>query len=89
MNAPELEKPELAAADTVNQPSHYQAKDGSGIESIQAIRAQMPADQFEGWLRGNAAKYLWRYQDKGRPVEDLRKARFYIEQLIELHNAPE
>lgn len=76
-------------SDNVNQPAHYRAKDGSGIESIQAISAQLSPSEFEGWLRGNAAKYLWRYKDKGRPVEDLEKAAFYIQRLIELHTSAE
>jgi hypothetical protein len=28
-------------------------------------------------------KYVWRYDYKGKPVEDLRKARWYLERLIE------
>jgi hypothetical protein len=36
-----------------------------------------------GFFEGNAIKYLSRWRDKGG-VEDLRKARHYIEKLIEL-----
>lgn len=32
---------------------------------------------------GNAIKYLWRYHSKGRPVEDLEKARWYLCRVID------
>ena len=42
---------------------------------------------FEGFLWGNALKYLQRYRRKGKPVQDLEKAKHYIEQLLrELDN---
>ncbi len=40
-----------------------------------------------GWAEGNAIKYLCRYKRKGTPVEDLKKAKHYIEMLIE-QNSP-
>jgi hypothetical protein len=43
----------------------------------------MSKEEFAGFLRGNAIKYLARCNDKGG-VEDLRKARHYIDKLIEL-----
>jgi len=59
---------------------HYCA---GGIECIDAIRAALGPVQFQGYLRGNAMKYLWRYPYKGSPVSDLKKARTYIDWLIE------
>lgn len=44
----------------------------------------MTRDQFAGFLRGNAIKYLARCDDKGG-VEDLKKARHYLDKLIEFH----
>jgi len=32
-------------------------------------------------LKGNTLKYLWRYNYKGKPVEDIEKARWYLEKL--------
>jgi hypothetical protein len=46
------------------------------------MTAWMSAEQFEGFLRGNAIKYLARYTDK-KGIEDVRKAQHYIEKLIE------
>lgn len=67
-----------AVADAVNSPAHYTSGD---IECIDAIKAQMSADEFAGHLRGNVVKYMWRYRDKGG-VESLEKARWYLERLI-------
>jgi hypothetical protein len=66
--------------DPVTQPDHYNK---GSIEAIEAIKASMPINEFNGYLKGNALKYLWRYDYKGKPIEDLRKCRWYIERLIE------
>jgi hypothetical protein len=63
-------------ADPIN-PSHY--KQG-GIECIEAMKVALGGG-FLGYLRGNAIKYLWRY-DKKNGVEDLKKARWYLDRLI-------
>lgn len=67
--------------DKVNHPPHYTQ---SGIECIEAIRAQLSDEEFVGYLRGNIAKYMWRYQDKNG-IEDLRKARWYLDTLTRHH----
>ncbi len=66
--------------DPVEQPDHYNK---GAIEAIEAIKASMPENEFRGYLKGNALKYLWRYDYKGKPVEDLRKCRWYVERLIQ------
>jgi len=60
--------------DMVNKPRHY-TKHPSGIECIEIV-------EHEDFLIGSAMKYLWRHRDKGKPIEDLRKAIFYIERKI-------
>lgn len=60
------------------KPTHYD----TGIDTIAFLRANCPPEQVEGFLRGNALKYLQRY-DKKNGVEDLRKAKHYVEMLIE------
>ena len=65
--------------DPVDKPDHYNK---GAIEAIEAIKASMPDQEFRGYLKGNALKYLWRYDYKGKPVEDLRKCRWYIDRLI-------
>lgn len=64
----------------VNHPAHYNAGD---IECIDAIRAAtMKLDGFYGFCTGNAIKYLWRWRFKNG-VEDLKKAKWYIDHMIE------
>jgi len=71
-------KEAMDAFDSVNRPSHYASGD---IECIDAIRAQMSKEEYQGYLRGNVVKYMWRWRDKGG-VESLRKARWYLDKLI-------
>jgi len=67
----------MAVADMVNQPPHY--KGTNGIECITAIQAALTPEEFRGWLRGNALKYLWRCETKHiSPIEDIKKAEFYL-----------
>ena len=65
----------------VENPDHYNT---GAIEAIEAIRASMPPEQFFGYLKGNVMKYLWRYDYKEKPVEDLRKADWYLNRLIDV-----
>ena len=67
--------------DNVNSPPHYKS---GVVEGIDAIQASLPREQFIGYLNGNVIKYVWRMAYKGKPVEDLRKARWYLERLIEV-----
>ena len=64
----------------VENPDHYNT---GAIEAIEAIRASMPPEQYFGYLKGNVMKYLWRYDYKEKPVEDLRKADWYLNRLID------
>lgn len=65
-------------ADVSAQP-HY----AYGIEPIDFMRSRFTAEEMRGYLRGNVIKYLSRYTLKNG-VEDLRKARVYLNWLIEL-----
>jgi len=65
--------------DNVNNPAHY----GNGsIECIDYIQDFLNPDEFQGYLRGNIAKYLHRWPYKNG-VEDLKKAQWYLNKLIE------
>lgn len=61
--------------EAVNRPPHYNSHP-SGIECIQVT-------EHMGFCLGNAIKYIWRADLKGDPIEDLRKARWYIDREIE------
>jgi len=64
--------------DPVHHPSHYIR---GGLECIDAIKAAVEGlNGFEGYCIGNVIKYVWRWKQKNG-VEDLRKAKQYIEFL--------
>jgi len=60
--------------DNVNHPKHYTSHP-SGVECIEIT-------EHLNFCIGNAIKYLWRAGLKGEQVEDLRKARWYIDREI-------
>jgi hypothetical protein len=62
-------------SDAVNHPQHY-TEHPSGVECI-TITEHMSFNV------GNAVKYLWRADLKGDPLEDLRKAAWYVNREIE------
>ena len=64
--------------DVVNNPDHYNT---GNIECIEAIEESMSSVAFKGYLKGNCMKYLWRYDYKGKQVEDLQKAGWYLQKL--------
>ena len=65
----------VSRADNVNHPSHYNV---GKIEVIEAIE-----DWKLNFNLGNAVKYIARADHKGKPIEDLRKAVFYLQREIE------
>jgi hypothetical protein len=67
--------------DVVNNPDHYNT---GNIECIEAIEESMSSVAFKGYLKGNCMKYLWRYDYKGKQVEDLQKAGWYLNKLTEM-----
>ena len=70
-----MEKPN----DNVNHPAHYNA---GGIECIDALKAATTGlCGIEAVCTANAIKYLWRWKYKNG-VEDLKKAIWYIEKLL-------
>jgi hypothetical protein len=52
-----------------------------------------PWDVIVAWnldfFGGNVVKYLCRYQHKGAPLNDLKKAQGYLNQLVKLHEDTE
>lgn len=60
--------------DNVNHPKHYTSHP-SGVECIEIT-------EYFNFNIGNAVKYCWRAGLKGKEVEDLRKARWYIDREI-------
>lgn len=63
-------------ADMVNHPPHYKAGPFECLEVIEALDL--------GYHLGNALKYLWRAGRKDDRLQDLLKAKFYVERAIKL-----
>ena len=69
---------EPATGDAID-PDHYKV---GGIETIDYMRAKSTPEEFEGYLRLSALKYLSRAGHKGEALEDYRKARWFLDRLI-------
>lgn len=66
--------------DMITNPPHYQCENVTiTVEPIQLCEQC-------GFLLGNALKYLFRYKHKGKPLEDLRKAEFYLKRWLDNQN---
>lgn len=76
-----MSDPTLTVSDPVNHPAHYT---NGGIECIDAIASALSAhtDPMDAFLTGQVLKYMWRWPLKNGK-EDLEKARFYLNRLIE------
>lgn len=81
---------ELAATHTVKQAVKPTANDrqegGTHYKQFKHETWDVILDWGLGYLDGNAVKYLSRWKHKGG-VDDLKKARHYIDKLIELSEA--
>jgi hypothetical protein len=62
------------ANDSVHKPKHY-TEHPSGIECIEVT-------EHMGFNLGNAIKYIWRCDLKKDAIEDLKKAKWYIDREI-------
>lgn len=64
----------VPVSSSVNHPAHYTGHP-SGVECITVT-------EHMGFCLGNAVKYIWRADLKGDALEDLRKARWYVDREI-------
>lgn len=62
-------------SDPVNHPDHYKI---GGIETIDYIQAKMTPEEFAGYCRGNALKYISRAGYKDATAQDVSKAIWYL-----------
>jgi len=69
-----------AVSDMVNSPKHYKQFSREVIDTMQGVSTP---EEFKGYLKLNAVKYISRYQGKNG-VEDLSKAIWYINKLKEV-----
>ncbi|MCF1632926.1 DUF3310 domain-containing protein [Tetragenococcus koreensis] len=66
-------------SDNVNHPNHYQGD----IETIDYIKDKLTDEEFRGFVKGNVLKYVSREGLKNGD-EDLKKARWYLNELLEV-----
>ena len=64
----------------ISKPKHY--TQGS-VECLDAIDSMLVESSRVDFYRSQIIKYMWRLRDKGAPLKDAQKARFYLERLIE------
>ena len=63
--------------DAIN-PDHYKV---GGIEAIDYVKAKLSPEEYRGYLRGNALKYLSRAGHKDEAAQEISKAIWYLERL--------
>lgn len=74
-----MDQAKITQSESVNHPPHYNAGE---IECIDAIRAALSPEEFRGFLKGNALKYIWRAGKKGDAIQDFKKSSWYISKLV-------
>lgn len=67
-------------ADVVNHPAHYET---GKFECIEVMREVFGDEALKGFCQCNAFKYLYRMNRKNG-IEDMKKAKWYIDKYIEL-----
>lgn len=75
----EIARRKIAEINTVNSPPHYTT---GGIETYDFIKAKGLSYEL-----GNVVKYVSRAEHKGNKVEDLKKARWYLDAAIKMVEA--
>ena len=69
--------------DPVHLPAHYVAGRQFEVIDILEDQVQLAPDPINGALQWQVLKYLCRLWGKGNAVEDARKARWYLDRLIQ------
>ena len=67
--------------DPVNKPAHYNLAEG--IECIDYIKQVLGEDGFIAYCHGNLIKYQHRHKYKSNPQEDMAKAQWYLNKMVE------
>lgn len=74
-------------SDPVNHPTHYTSGPVEAIDILEQTVANAPGPVVGG-LQWQAMKYLLRMWLKGHPLQDAKKARWYLNRLIDNLEAP-
>lgn len=70
----------IIKADNINRPAHYTSGKVECIDALEAATANLTG--IEAVCTANAIKYLWRWKLKNG-LEDLQKAKWYVDKLIQ------
>lgn len=78
----------MSSKEMVNHPEHYNELKvkGEPIEAIDLIKTFASMDgipSYDGFLLGTIIKYLSRYPFKENPTQDLEKAQWYLQKLVD------
>jgi hypothetical protein len=76
-----LDLGDMLSYDAVNKPAHYNL--GGGVECIDYIKQVLTLDGFISYCQGNMIKYQHRHGYKGNPVQDMEKAQWYLNKMLE------
>jgi hypothetical protein len=74
-------EPPEAQNDLVNSPAHYTRGSQECIDTIEEAIQDAP-DPITGALQYQVLKYILRMWLKGKPLQDLKKSRWYLDRLI-------
>jgi len=74
----ELTDSQYKASDPVNHPEHYTSGE---FECFDVMKDVFGKEAFAQYCKLNAFKYLWRAHNKGKEIEDIRKAIVYLEKF--------
>ena len=77
VNPPRQTESRGGDVDAVNHPRHYAST--CSLECIDVMEAIFGPEYTAAGCLMNAVKYLWRYKNKGKPEEDLQKAKWYLD----------
>jgi hypothetical protein len=72
----------VSKGDAVNSPSHYTNGSQEAIDIIEEAIDAAPSVQA-GFLQAQVLKYLLRVWLKDNPLQDLKKAQWYLTRLID------
>lgn len=72
-------------SDNINHPDHYCY---GGIETIEYIKAKLSPEEYRGYMKGSVIKYLSRAGHKDDVIQDLKKAQWYLNRLIQVTKLP-
>lgn len=72
----------------VDHPEHYTKSKIECIDALESMVEHYP-DTIDANLSWQIVKYVWRHPFKFNALEDLKKARFYLERLIKRYEEKE